>query len=174
MIAALLGFYNWIVYSPKYPFVPIMLASGISLIGYGIYIGNFTQSRRPVFAISTRILLATIIAVNVASGFWAAAVYAGVSGTSAASQMAADVNSLPSVVIYSDRPLDLTGPGVMIRHLPLKDNRYRYSYSGLKLLFYYSDRYFLISDDWQRGRDPVFLIAGNDGGLRFEFYANST
>jgi hypothetical protein len=42
-IAAVLGFFNWVVYSTVYPFVPILLAAGVLLVGYGFHIRKLAE-----------------------------------------------------------------------------------------------------------------------------------
>lgn len=170
-IAGVLGFYNWVVYSTQYPFVPIMFAVGVTLIGYGFHIRSFAQPNPQPHKWSARTQTATLVVLNIAFIFWAVAVYANITGQQAAERLASNLGGQPGVTIYSEESLGFTSP-VKVQQLPGHDSRYRYRYSNLKLVLYSTGQYFLVPDGWKRGRDPVFLIdEGNS--IRFEFYTGS-
>jgi uncharacterized membrane protein len=170
-IAGVLGLYNWVVYSTQYPFVPIMFAVGVTLVAYGFHIRSFVQPSPQSHKWPAKTQTATLVILNVALIFWAVAAYANITGQQAGEQLASNLAAQPSVTIYSEKPLGLTTP-VKVQQLPGNDSQYRYRYSNLKLLLYSAGQYFLVPDDWKRGRDPVFLI--NEGNnVRFEFYPGS-
>ena len=100
--------------------------------------------------------------------FWAAGLYASSVGEHRAKNVAADLDQLPDVTVYSTARLSLNGYGLEVDPLEGTDNVYHYRYTGLRLLTQANGRYLVLPADWQRGRDPVFLLMEQEG-IRFEF-----
>jgi len=102
----------------------------------------------------------------VLSVFWAASDYADALGRGRARDLAADLTTLPAVTLYSQGSL-----GVDARHAraePLAGERYSVRYTGLRMLAYAGNRYFLLPDDWTRATGVVLVIP--DGPeIRVEF-----
>ncbi len=111
-----------------------------------------------------------LAALEISLVFWAVAVYATISGQQVAKDLAADLPSQPSVVVYSKTSLGLTTPSVMTVRLTDDGDPYRYQYSQLRLLLYSGGQYFLVPDNWEQGRDPVILL-DDDSSIRIEFYS---
>jgi hypothetical protein len=170
-VAGILGFYNWVVYSPRYPFVPILFAVGVTLVGYGFHIRSFEYDLPPRNW-SARAQTATLVVVNIAFIFWTVAVYASIIGREAADQLASKLGAQPSVIVYSTKPLGLTAPGIKVEQLPGSDSQYRYRYSSLRLLLYSNGRYFLLPNGWRPHHEPVILLE-EGSNVRFEFYTGS-
>jgi hypothetical protein len=171
-IAGVLGFGNWVVYSTQYPFVPIMLAVGVTLVGYGFRIRRLAQPDLRSRGWSARTMTTMLVVLDIALIFWAVAVYASISGRQVGEQLVSSLGTEPRVVVYSEKALGLAAPGLKVEQLPESSYQYRYRYSNLRLLLYSSGRYFLLPDGWKQGRDPVFLL--NEGnGSRIEFYSGS-
>ena len=171
-IAGFLGFNNWVVYSTRYPFVPILFAVGVTCVGYGFNIRSSTHPERRPRTWSARSQTATLVVVNIAFIFWAVAVYASISGRQAADQLASKLGAQPSVIVYSAKSLGLTSPRVKVEQLPGSDSQYQYRYSNLKLLLYSSGRYFLLPSGWKQSHDPAFVLEEGNG-IRFEFYTGT-
>jgi hypothetical protein len=172
LFAAVLGFYNWIIYSTKYPFVPIMFAAGMTLVGYGIHIRHIAGTGQRAKSWHAQTQMAMLIVLDIIFIFWAVAVYAGIAGQQSANELAANLKAQPSVVVYSENSLGLSASGVRVRQLEGSGLQYKYEYSNLKLLFYSHGQYFLVPANWRRGRDPVILLDAGVG-IRFEFYNGS-
>lgn len=170
-IAGLLGFYNFVIYSTQYPFVPVMIAVGVTLIGYGFHLYVSSRPDPQPYAWSAWVQAVVIIALDIILIFWTVAVYAGITGEQDAKELAANLSAQPSVAIYSEDPLGLNPPA-KAKELPASYSRYRYLYTNLKLLLYSSGRYFLVPDNWERGREPV-LVVDEGSSLRFEFFTGS-
>jgi hypothetical protein len=113
-----------------------------------------------------------LVVLDVVLIFWAVAVQANISGQQVGEQLASNLQAQPSVVVYSQQSLGLTAPSVKVARLSGDGYQYRYRYSELRLLLYSDDRYFLLPDGWEQGRDPVFLIEEGNG-IRAEFYSGS-
>ena len=101
---------------------------------------------------------------------WAVALYAGGIGQRAASGIAGNIAARSDVVLYSAERLSIAGAGVAVATLPADGSKYRYRYSGLKMLVYANDRYFLLPMGWQKGRDNVFVIEKGDD-VRIDIHA---
>jgi hypothetical protein len=168
-IAAFLGLFNWVVYSTRYPFVPILLAVGVVLVGYGVHVRRIARGVRQTHGWPDRAQAMVLAGLEIALVFWAAAVYASISGQQVGERLASNLQSQPSVVVYSKTSLGLAAPEVSVQRLPGAGDQYRYRYSRLRLLLYSDGRYFLVSDRWERGRDPVVLLE-EDADIRVEFY----
>lgn len=171
-IAGVLGFNNWVVYSTRYPFVPILFAAGVTCVGYGFNIRSSNHPERRPRTWSARSQTATLVVVNIAFIFWAVAVYASISGRQAADQLTSKLGAQPSVIVYSAKSLGLASPQVKVEQLPGSDSQYQYRYSNLKLLLYSNGRYFLLPRGWKQGHDPAFVLEEGNS-LRFEFYTGA-
>ena len=65
-------------------------------------------------------------------------------------------NSAPRVRVHGRlRPLDMPP-------LTAADTKYKFRYVGLVSLIHNTDRYLLLSEEWQRNRDPVYVIPAGD------------
>ncbi|GAB3287595.1 hypothetical protein [Kineosporia babensis] len=100
--------------------------------------------------------------------FWAAANYAQILGK----HLAAAVNDNPSqlvpVVVFSEKQLYLTAPGVGVTELPQTSGEPTYRYDGLRLLQHVGDRYFLISDGWSQSVGEMIELKDEDS-VRLQF-----
>jgi hypothetical protein len=77
------------------------------------------------------------------------------------------------VILYSVQPLGLDGPGVDYTSLPADPSRFRFRYSGLKLLVRSGGKYFLVPAGWSsRSGAPTFAIPDGDD-IRVEFQPGS-
>ena len=54
------------------------------------------------------------------------------------------------------------GTGVEVAEIAQPGSRYRYQYSGVRLLTRSADKYLLLPVGWQRGRDAVFMVRDDD------------
>jgi hypothetical protein len=189
--AGVLGFYNWVVYSPRYPFTPIFLLAGVNLVAYGFYIRRHADGSAQKEASRDRntdqsssagrprsrpdehgwagMQATVLLIVDIVLIFWTVAVYANFQGQNDAELLASNLATKPRVVVYAETPLNLTDPHVTIERLPARGGLPQYRYSNLRLLLYSDGRYFLLPDNWKRGHDPVILLR-EDNGVRFEFY----
>jgi hypothetical protein len=139
------------------------------LLGFGTLMLGWARHLRRVFASGSRKSLPEAFAfwaLITLSAFWAISDFAQVSGRGAARVTGANLQARPAVTIFSVEPLGLEGPGVTATTEPASE-RYRHSYSGLRVLLRTGGRYLLLPEDWEPG-DAVFLI-DESPGLRFEF-----
>jgi hypothetical protein len=93
---------------------------------------------------------------------WAVSLYANQVGTDIAAGLASDLHDQSKVVIYSAERIAIAGAGVKVAEIAQSGSKYHYQYSGIRLLARSTDKYMLFPMDWQRGRDRVFILPGND------------
>jgi hypothetical protein len=100
--------------------------------------------------------------------FWAVGSYATGIGTGRAQEMVAALPAWPDAVLYSERGLGLSGPGVSETTCAGPDAAYRYRYDGLKLVLQSGDQYFFLPAGWTAG-DGAALVVPRTDTLRLEF-----
>lgn len=110
-------------------------------------------------ATARRALLATLAALGL---LWAIALYAPEVGEKAARNAVAGLNRSPDVVLYSKERMSIAGLGVEVTELPQKESAFLFRYSGLRMLIYTNERYFLLPATWQKGRESVYIVRDND------------
>ncbi|MGS2641791.1 hypothetical protein [Streptosporangium sp. LJ11] len=161
LLAFCTGYFLYVTnYTKNVQFLPILLAVGVILVGCAMPSWVWARSG----ATTGRAIL---IAFLFLMAFWAVASYAPKLGWQTALETRRDLRT--RVDVFSDKSLDLTGPGVTYSLLPT-GGRFRYRYTGMLLLLYSHKRYFLLPDGWKRRRDPVYLLEEGPG-VRVEFRA---
>jgi hypothetical protein len=96
---------------------------------------------------------------------WAASLYAEHLGVQHARYLAHG-GAVTIVVVYSARPLDLSGPGITVEHLPAH-SFYQYRYQGLRLLTMRSGTYYLFSAR-RNEPPPITYILDSGDQIRVE------
>jgi hypothetical protein len=104
---------------------------------------------------------AMAIVVAAVCALWAASLYAHNLGIQAAKKTAQDLPARTAAVVYSIRPLALSGPGVTVQRLPAK-YRYHYRYQGLRLLITRSGTYYLLPVLWNPRLDLTYIFNDSD------------
>ncbi|QEV65194.1 hypothetical protein CP982_39040 [Streptomyces spectabilis] len=92
---------------------------------------------------------------------WVVALAAGDLGRRDARRTAHRLVHRVAVVVLSTERLSLTGPGVVDENLG-EGLRYRYRYSGLRLLVERDHRYYVLPLGWRKDRDATFVIEDDD------------
>jgi hypothetical protein len=156
---------------------PAAFAVGAPLTAYSLFVMFCTmppRARRGLAAPprAQSFLIAGLVAVFV---FWANCSYADLRGENLAKRIAANLNVLPSVIVYSPRRLHLDGLGVEETRLTAPDSAYRYRYTGLHLLARAGARSFLVPSGWCRKdldgceRHGVTFVLPDNDALRLDF-----
>ncbi|MEV3905418.1 hypothetical protein AB0K11_24120 [Mycobacterium sp. NPDC050551] len=119
-------------------------------------------------SITDRLWSLTLGAFVLAGVLWLTSLYAAHDGERAANEKADTLRSPTSTdfILLSEKRLTITGPEIQFDELA-SEGRYRYQYSGLRLLFRTSRDYAIVSAYWKKGRDPVTVIP-IDGTIRFD------
>lgn len=118
----------------------------------------------------TSVLTAVVLVI---AGFWAATIYAQDLGLEAARSIDASVGRLPLVTVFSAEPLDLPGRDVIASRITVGDQQYRYRYSGLSLLTYSNDRWFVITGRLSDGYHSSVAILRDSDAIRVEVAAGA-
>lgn len=148
-------------------FAPI--CAGLTLLAYGPFLGAPAGRGGP-----GTVWLSTTVALALLSLFGALGAYAEIVGRQAAAQAAADLPRGSQVIVYSERELNLSGPGVVTSIAPSTD-LYRYRYQGLHLLIRSGGLYLLVPVGWQPGKGVVIALPDDSGtGVRIEFGSTAT
>ncbi|MFI8825562.1 hypothetical protein [Streptomyces sp. NPDC053431] len=102
---------------------------------------------------------------------WAANDYAASVGTVRAERYVAGLSHYPSTVVYSERSLALSGPGVTetrCAHEKGEEAAYGYRYDGLTLILQSGNQYVLVPNRWTPA-DGVALVLPRNDSVRLEF-----
>lgn len=134
-------------------------------VGGGIMLSCYVIQLRGRPAWDWRKVRLFAVAAGVLSLFWAALNYAQVDGQRLADEFV--VSEAPAVTIYSPERMHITAPGVREDPLDGDKPRYRYRYSGLRLLENTGGKYFLVSDGWTRD-SGVVVVLRDDASIRLE------
>ncbi|MFD5080575.1 hypothetical protein [Streptomyces sp. NPDC058371] len=99
---------------------------------------------------------------------WAANDYAASVGVTRAQRFVAGLSDYPSAVLYSERSLSISAPGVRVT--PCGDGKaaYGYRYDGLVLILQSGNQYVLLPYRWNRA-DGVALVIPRNDSVRLEF-----
>ncbi|MGA5462780.1 hypothetical protein [Mycobacterium sp. NPDC050041] len=138
--------------------------------------GALVVARR-LFALGTsngtgieRLWSLTVGALVLGGVLWLTALYAAEKGERAATDRVATLTSAGStdLIIYSENLLGLEKDRIRVDPIPtIEGSRYRFQYSGLRLLFRTAHEYVVVPAEWQKGRDHVAVIP-IDGTMRFD------
>ena len=152
---------------------PLVLGLGVLITAYGVSLGRLTTASRTAGLERTSIpgalqtaLAGALLALLL---FWAVENYASIVGRGLADRIAANVNGLVAVTVYSPTKLHLdSAPGVKETTLPGDPTAYRFRYTGLRLLQKSGGKYFLLPEGWTRDQGSVVVLQENPA-LRLEF-----
>lgn len=147
----------------------LSLAVGVVLIGFAGRLRRLLASRRAGSA-PTRggVARMSVIFLLLSLGlFWAFGSYAAEAGNTRARGFAAILHCRPDVVLYSEKSLNLTAPGVRESVAANPDPGFRFRYSGLKLVPQSGSQYVLLPGDWTPG-DGVAIVLPRGPTLRLE------
>jgi hypothetical protein len=104
-------------------------------------------------------LLPALIGMSVVLLFLGVYVQAASSGAAVAQNIDENLEARPSVLLYSDTNLAITdGQGVLTAEVQGAGEKYKFVTSGLKLLIYSGDRYFLMRSNPDRSPSEVLIV----------------
>lgn len=108
-----------------------------------------------------------VVSTVLVSCFWAFAVYAQQTGTRLADSWAANPKTRPAITVHSRENLSLSGPGV-VEHQSQGDEAYAYRYTGLRLLIFSNNRWFLLPERWAEEGNLFAYIVTDSNQIRVE------
>ena len=159
--------------------LPLLLVGSVALLGYVAYLRStfpevLATARQPLTQSEphprTRALV--LLVLGLLGTLWAISLYGDQVGKNIATNFVADLPNRSAIVVYSTERIALAGTGVEVADITQPGSKYRYQYSGIRLLVRSPDKYFLFPVGWQRGRDKVFVI-GDDSSIRIDIVAPS-
>jgi hypothetical protein len=146
--------------------LPLALFGAAGLFAYVQHLRSLTSApdgTAPVgFSTAPHSRSLALLALGLVGLLWAVALYATHVGAGIAANIAAGLPTRPDVSVYSTQRIAISGTGIAVDEIQQEGTKYRYRYSGLRLLIHTHDRYLLLPASWQKGRDSVYLIQDND------------
>jgi hypothetical protein len=115
----------------------------------------------------TPIRTASLYLLSFVGIFWAFGLYASVAGNQDATNINRSLSDQPEVILYSTHQLAISGPGISVNAIFQSDSKYRYQYTGLRIMTTPPGKYLLIPAEWRKGQDSVFFIL-DDASVRVE------
>jgi hypothetical protein len=94
--------------------------------------------------------------------FWAVGNYAIGVGRGNAYQIEASLAYFPNLAVYSEKRLDLQGPGVHETPCRQDNTAYRFRYDGLKLVHQSGNHYLFLPAGWTRTEGAAMLVQRNE------------
>jgi hypothetical protein len=163
VVLARLLFPDHIVW-PRGLALPLTLLLIVGLVGYSQYLravrdgmlGRRKEDRH--FGWRAGIGAVVLAVLGLLSVLWLLTIYAAQSGERIAVDSARTLRDEPEIIIYSTDRIAIAGSGVTVDEISQAGSRYRYRYSGLRLLVQAGGRYILIPAGWRKGSDSVFLV----------------
>jgi hypothetical protein len=118
---------------------------------------------------TSRVVIALLAALVTVLLFWQTERLASLGGEALAEQIKDNLGDrLTRVELYSAKDLHIAGPGVTETRLGGEESAYLYQYSGLFLLQRSGDKYFLLTDGWDREQGKLVVLPDSQA-IRVEF-----
>ncbi|HEY9357609.1 MAG TPA: hypothetical protein VIQ52_15015 [Arthrobacter sp.] len=157
-------------FATPFLFEPSALGGGIAVSAYAFWVlrrtalGEHRLRRLPMWE---KLGYVAVVLLVVVALFWACSSYAGALGTGRSKAFAEDLESRPSVTVYSVHSLAI-GSSVREERISLLDSKYGFKYTGLKFVTLSSGKYFLLPADWSRN-SGVAIVLDESAEYRVEF-----
>jgi hypothetical protein len=156
----------WLVEPVGYNLLPLFVGLAIGGTAYGILLRRYATGdlRRPRLA-----NVALVGALLIAALFWQTERLARLGGEALADDLKHNLaDRLPEVTLLSAGRLHIDAPGVSEAGLEGGQSAYRFRYEGLYLLQRSGQKYFLVTDGWQRNQGRLLVFSDSDS-IRIEF-----
>ncbi|MEU5693092.1 hypothetical protein [Actinosynnema sp. NPDC020468] len=101
--------------------------------------------------------------------FWAVTDYSAAVGQARGYEYEVALPTMPVVVVYSTKDLEVRAPGVTAVRCADPDTAYLFRYNGFVLVLQSAGHYFLLPRGWNR-RDGAALLLPRSSDTRLEFY----
>ncbi|GAA4712667.1 hypothetical protein GCM10023215_64260 [Pseudonocardia yuanmonensis] len=157
------------------PVLPgLLLVLGTLLVAYAARLLRKLHTPRPDVGPALIVIEWSAIFAIVSVGlFWAVGNYAVQVGITRGQQIAAALPNTPDAVVYSEKPLALTVPGVTMSRCTEPESAFTVRYTGLKLVLRSADQILLLPRDWTHETGTAVLLNRTDP-IRLEFAAPGT
>lgn len=166
---------RWLLWlqSPIYP--PASLVVGSVLLGYATmlraaypallqrHVSPGRSPHRKTAHPATTVAMIALLALGFAGAVWGIGAYAVRQGVTDARLLAqAGFPNQPSILVWSVDRLGIEGKGTQCDPINVPGEKYRWVYSGMRLLARTPDTYFVIPQEWKARHDRVFAIPRTD------------
>ncbi|MFD9903077.1 hypothetical protein [Streptomyces sp. NPDC059063] len=144
---------------------PLALAFGPAAVAYGVWVYGRQRGRPLLPQRLARNGAMAAIGLTVAGLFWASTQLAWAYGTGRGKEDAAELVDRPEVVVDTKDPLDGLPTGVATSRLGTAgsgEGAYHHRYRNFRLLLASGGRLFLVTPDWERGRDQTVVLPYGD------------
>ncbi len=163
-----------------WPFYGFATAACLA-VGAGLAAYAASSAHPPRDAARARPLVVLLVAVMVAGTFWATATVAEWWGRGQARTQAADLSTLPAVVLDTRERLAPGNPAITVIELEKERDaagepiagQFAYRYHGLRLLVRGEDRLFLVPDRWSPNASTLVVPLSDDIRVRFRFFPDA-
>jgi hypothetical protein len=148
--------------------LPLILVCAVGILGYSgkirlVQLATLKGKREDSSGGSqTRTRAVVLVTVSIVGILWWISLYAAQVGTREALDSVTTIPNRPEIILYSSERIALAGPGVIADEIQQAGSKYRYRYSGLRLLIQTGGRYILAPVGWRKGQDSIFLVPVSD------------
>jgi hypothetical protein len=156
----------WLVEPVGYNLLPLFVGLAIGGTAYGILLRRYaTDDISPPRLANVALVGALLIATL----FWQTERLARLGGEALADDLKHNLaDRLPEVTLLSAGRLHIEAPGVSEAGLEGGESSYRFRYEGLYLLQRSGQKYFLVTDGWQRNQGRLLVFSDSES-IRIEF-----
>ncbi|GAA3623561.1 hypothetical protein GCM10022419_131500 [Nonomuraea rosea] len=162
---------NWL-HAPFFV-MPLCLDLGVILLFCSAYLSTRVSSGPAVSLTGQIIQRSVLVALLLVSVLWVVADRAVRVGLQDADEIAANPSNLMAAVVYAPQRLHLEGPGITEKVFPDPNAKYRYRYTGLRLLLHSDRRYFFVPACWGTSPGARTIALPADDSLRLESFMDS-
>lgn len=152
------------------PALPLSLLGSVGIIAYCGYLRSLPTAEDILSSPSARFQAAVLLTLGLLALLWTLALYAQQVGERRAADIAAHLGAAPEIVVYSAERLMITGSGVVIDEIGQDGTKYRYRYSGLRLMAHAQGNYILLPMGWRKGEESAYVLPA-DASVRIDVTA---
>jgi hypothetical protein len=147
--------------------LPIFVLLAVAGMAYGARLRRLARGQGPPPLAQDLLVGALLVVVS----FWSTERLARAVGDSQTRDLQIGFEKAPSLTLFSEGQLHISGPGIMERPLVGANSRYAYSYDGLYLLQRSGDKYFLVTKEWSQSGHWAgrLVVLPDDNTIRLEF-----
>ena len=156
-----LAVFGALPFSTPYLVGSLFPAIGVLLLAYAVGLRRRLRGEAPL-STSARVLVGLLLALSL---FWAAGLYAGTVGRNQARDLAAHLDRLPGVTLYSNADLPIAPRNGVVEQSAAA-GAYRFGYTGLRLFTNVGQTLFLIPQKWQHSGGAPLLVVPETDSLR--------
>jgi hypothetical protein len=152
---------------------PFCLAGGVCLLVYTSRLRTLVAGTPPPGPMVHAFEWAMVLVLVGLSAFWAEVDYSAAAGQTRARMFVAELPTQPPVVLYSEKNINLTGPGITMTRCHDPKAAFPFRYDGLRLVTQPGDQYLLLPARWSP-HDGVAILLPRTDTVRLQFTPTAT